>query len=169
MSMTEKGKFEVQKKKLQGICDEHNLIFKFRKDKYPIYLSIKPTNELTGQMSLLASDEDESYISQDAELIFSYKNGDLDICTKGTSFRIKESLIGKLKNLFKSMHFLWLQYFNREVLENELLSADKLPYISDEVSDSDAPDIDEDFEEVAADVEKIEDFDDDEDDEDGED
>jgi len=156
MSMTEKGKLEVCKKKLQGICDEHNLVYKFRTDKYPIYLLVKTTGEMSGQMSLLEQNEDDGYISKDAELIFSYKNGDLSTAVRGSTFRIKDTLFNNLKNLFKNMHFLWLQYSNREILERELISAERLPVISDDANDNDI--VAEVFDEVRKEMEGLEDY-----------
>ena len=36
--MSEISNYEAQKKKLQGLCDEHNFTFRFFKDRYPITL-----------------------------------------------------------------------------------------------------------------------------------
>lgn len=33
--MSEISNYEAQKKKLQGLCDEHNFTFRFFKDRYP--------------------------------------------------------------------------------------------------------------------------------------
>ena len=40
--MSEISNYEAQKKKLQGLCDEHNFTFRFFKDRYPITLVITP-------------------------------------------------------------------------------------------------------------------------------
>ncbi len=32
--------YEAQKKKLQGLCDEHDLVFKLEKNEYPISLTV---------------------------------------------------------------------------------------------------------------------------------
>lgn len=40
--MSEISMYEAQKKKLQGLCDEHDLTYRFIKDAYPIQLIIKP-------------------------------------------------------------------------------------------------------------------------------
>ncbi len=34
--MSEISKYEAYKRKLQGLCDEHDLVFRLRKDKYPL-------------------------------------------------------------------------------------------------------------------------------------
>ena len=40
--MSEIDKYEAQKKKLDGLCEEHDLTYRFRHDSYPITLTIKP-------------------------------------------------------------------------------------------------------------------------------
>ena len=37
--MSEISKYEAYKKKLQGVCDENDLVFRFRCDRYPITLT----------------------------------------------------------------------------------------------------------------------------------
>lgn len=44
--MSEISNYEAQKKKLQGLCDEHNFTFRFFKDRYPITLVITPINDV---------------------------------------------------------------------------------------------------------------------------
>jgi len=156
MSMTEKGRFEVYKKKLQGICDEHNLVYSLKKETYPITLTIKATGEMSGQMSMLADDETNNYISQDAKLIFSYKDGDLDICITDGKFRLNDALFNRLRNLFNNMHYLWLQYFHREIILNRSLEEEDLPAIDDEDDGGDI--VNEVFDEVREDMEKVEEF-----------
>ena len=73
--MSELSKYEAYQKKLQGICDENNLVFRFRKDKYPITLTIRPVMGLEGQMSMLESVEENGYISPVASIVFSFKAG----------------------------------------------------------------------------------------------
>lgn len=64
--MNEISKFESYKKKLQGICDEHDLVFRLRTDKYPFTLTIKPAAGLDQQMSMLENVEEQGYTSPDA-------------------------------------------------------------------------------------------------------
>jgi len=164
MSMTERGKFEVYVKKLQGICDEHNLVYGFKKNAYPITLTIRATSDMSGQMSLLADDESNNHISRDAKLIFSYKDGTLDICITDGKFRVNDALFNKLKNLFIKMHYLWLQYFHREIIDNDALPKEDLPVIKDE----DGGDIvSEVFDEIKDDIDRLEEFEDGEDEDDG--
>lgn len=98
--MSEKSKFVAYKKKLQGICDENNFVFRFRQDRYPITLTIKPATGVDEQMSLLEKAEDTNVTSPDASLVFMVLDGDLKYKISDT-FNISETLFNKLKNLFK--------------------------------------------------------------------
>ena len=40
--MSEITLYEAQAKKMQGICDEHNLTYRFLKDRYPHHLHHPP-------------------------------------------------------------------------------------------------------------------------------
>ena len=159
--MNESGKFEVQKKKLQGICDEHNLVFSFRKDKYPITLTVKTTGDIQGQMSMLIEAEDDGYRSPDARLIFSMRDGEL-VYHMSETFTISDTLFNKLKNIFKNMHSLWLQFFFRDVIENETLTDQQMPAIDDDKDDGDIAD--DTFDELQDAMEPLETFEDDEED-----
>ena len=131
--MNESGKFGVYKKKLQGICDENNLVYKFHTDSYPIMLTVQTTGDIDGQMSMLEQAEEDGYRSPDARLKFAYKDGEL-VYRISETFTINDALFNKLKNLFKNMHTLWLQFFHREITEKNLLS--NHPKIVDDDSDS---------------------------------
>lgn len=146
--MNEAGKYEVYKKKLQGLCDEHNLIYNIEKSTYPITLTIKP---LDGNRDQLCLFEEEKETSPDAYIRFRYLDGDVDITTSET-FTIGDALFTKIKNLFKNMYFCWVQYFFRNVIERELLSPDAMPEVDeDDANDTDIqlPEEAEMFEELA--------------------
>lgn len=128
--MNEAGKFEVYKKKLQGLCDEHNLVYRFRKDRYPITLTFQTTGDAEGQMNMLEPDEGDGYRSPDATLMFEFKNGDL-VYRISETFTIGDALFNKLKNLFKNMHSVWLQFFFRDVIEHQTLAPGQMPVIED--------------------------------------
>lgn len=146
--MNEAGKYEVYKKKLQGLCDEHNLIYNIEKSTYPITLTIKP---LDGNRDQLCLFEEKKETSPDAYIRFRYLDGDVDITTSET-FTIGDALFTKIKNLFKNMYFCWVQYFFRNVIERELLSPDAMPEVDeDDANDADIqlPEEAEMFEELA--------------------
>ena len=134
--MSEISNYEAYKKKMQGLCDEHNLIFKFEKSKYPVTLTIKPTDVEDAQLTLLP-DMNEKEISPDAFLMFEFKDGDITYKTS-KEFVISETLFNKIKNLFKNMHSCWMQHFFRDIIERELLAPGAMP----EIDESDADDTD---------------------------
>lgn len=132
--MSEIAKYEAYKKKLQGVCDENNLVFRFRHDRYPITLTIRPVSGLGQQLNMLESVEENGYTSPDAAIVFAYKNGALTYKTSET-FTISDALFSKIKNLYKNMHSLWLQYFFRDVIEKigkGALTAQNLPKLDED-------------------------------------
>ena len=153
--MSEISKFQAYKKKLEGVCDENNLVFRFRQNEYPISLTILPSNGVEEQMDLLASDTDKTTISPDARLVFYYKDGDL-IYRISEGFTIGDALFSKLKNLYKNLHFTWLQYFFRDLVTKRSLPAGDMPVI-DEDNAEDAPELPPDAEPLEEDEEGAED------------
>ena len=159
--MSEKYKFEAQKKKLQGICDENNLVFRFRGDQYPATLTIRPTGGMGAQLSMLETADETGYISPDAYIRFSYDGGDLEY-DMAEKFAISDVLLSKIKNIFRKMYSFWTGFFFKEIIENGILSGDQLPTIADEDDGSDI------INEAYNEMEPLETFEDDEDDDAGE-
>ena len=117
--MREIDKYGVLKEKLQGICDENSLTYTIQNQKYPFLMVIKPLGGVDAQQTMLEGMDDAAgagYISPDASLVFAYRDGDLNYKISET-WTISENLFNKLKNLFKKMHFLWMQHFFRDVHE----------------------------------------------------
>lgn len=129
--MSESAKYEAYKKKLEGICEENNLVFSFNHNRYPITLTIRPVSGMEAQMTMLEAAEDNGYISPDASIVFAYKDGALTYQISET-FTIGDTLFSKLKNLFKNLHFTWLQYFFRDVFERKLLTGRNMPVIDED-------------------------------------
>ncbi len=129
--MSELNKFEALKKKLEGICDENNLCFSFRKDTYPITLTISPCGGVNAQMTMLDLAEDEGFRSPDASIVFYCKDGDLSY-KLSERFTISDALFSKIRNLYRKMMTYWCQHFFRFCIERDLLSADKMPRIQGE-------------------------------------
>jgi hypothetical protein len=133
--MNEAAKFEVYKKKLQGICDENNLAYHFYTKSYPITLVIQPLSSVGEQMSMLESVEDTgTYISPDASIVFSYRDGDISYKTSKI-FTISDALFTKVKNLYKNMCLYWLQFFHRDLIERHTLTARTMPVIDEQEAD----------------------------------
>ena len=132
--MNEISKFESYKKKLQGICDEHDLVFRLRTDKYPFTLTIKPAAGLDQQMSMLENVEEQGYTSPDAYIRFTMKDGALTY-RMDKSFTIGDALFAKIKNLFKNLYATWLEFFFRDVMERGLLKGRQMPVIDENEDD----------------------------------
>lgn len=140
--MNELAKFEVYQKKLQGICDENDLTFSFRKNEYPITLTIKPCSGIYEQMQMLEAAEDDGYRSPDASIVFYIKDGDL-MYKLSDKFSIGDALFGKIRNLFKNMHSLWCQYTFRFGYENNIFSGKNIPDVSEDGLPDEADPIEE--------------------------
>lgn len=128
--MNERYKYEAYYKKVQSLCEENELVFRIRKDSYPISMTVRRMSGPGQQLMMLEMAEEKGYTSPDATLVFYYKDGDLSWKTSET-FNINEALFAKLKNLFKNLHSCWLQFFFRNVMELQLLSRDEIPVIED--------------------------------------
>lgn len=142
--MSELTQYQTYKKKLQGICDEHDLVYRLRVDTYPISLTIRPATDVESQMSMLEDVEEKGYISPDAYLVFSLRDGNIIYKTSST-FTIGEALFNKLKNLFKNLYICWLQFFFRDIVEGGKLRMRDMPVASDDLEDTlpddEAPDV----------------------------
>ncbi len=132
--MSEISKFGAYKKKLQGLCDEHDLVYRFRTDKYPITLTIRPAGGLDQQMSMLENVEEQGYTSPDAYIRFTMKDGVLTY-RMDKSFTIGDALFAKIKNLFKNLYTTYLEFFFWDVMERELLRGRQMPVIDEEEAD----------------------------------
>jgi hypothetical protein len=117
--MTELAKYESYYKKLEGICNENGLVFSFKKDQYPIRLTIKPTDGVGEQLTLLEMADEKAYMSPDAYLSFYIEDGELNWKTSRT-FAISDTLFAKLRTLYKNMHLFWTQHFFRYLIEHGL-------------------------------------------------
>ena len=133
--MSEIDKYEAQKKKLDGLCEEHDLSYRFRHDGYPITLTILPLQGVEEQLSMLADAEDRDYISQDASMVIYRKDGDLATKINGT-FTISEALRSKFKNIYLKLSDFWLQYFFRDVMERDAVRS--MPVIDEDEAEDEA-------------------------------
>lgn len=123
--MNEMAKYEVYKKKLEGICDEHSLVQSFQGSDYPITLKISPNMGVGEQLSIMAGD-DGRIMSQEAKLVFTMEDGDVKFKTYG-DIKIGDALFAKLRNLFINMTRCWQGNFFREVAGKHLIPDDLMP------------------------------------------
>ena len=144
--MSESAKYDAQMKKLEGLCEEHDLTFRFNHNSYPITLVIRPAQGMDQQLSMLENADSRDYISPDASMVIYRKDGELSMKIQGT-FTLPESLRSKLKNLYVKLSDFWLQYFHRDIMQRHSLSGAAMPVIDESEAD-DSDEEDEGFEEV---------------------
>lgn len=140
--MSEISKYEAQKKKLDGLCEEHDLTYRFNHYQYPITLTIRPLQGVEEQLSLLEEADSKDYISPDASMVIYRKDGELATKINGT-FTISEALRNKFKNIYLKLSDFWLQYFFRDLVERNAFRS--MPVINEaEANDTDEPEEDPD-------------------------
>jgi len=137
--MSEITLYEAQKKKLQGLCEEHDLTFRFQKDSYPITLSISPLQGMDAQMSMLEDVETVGYRSPDASMTWIFEDGNLTTKVSGGTFTISKVLRTKIESVLLKMISYWQQYFFRDVIEKDALRKGMMPVIN-EAEANDPPD-----------------------------
>lgn len=139
-SLSESARFAVYREKLKGICEANNLSYVFIKNAYPIKLVIRPLGGVGEQMSMLEEASEDNYISPGASILFTVKDGNLTYRISKT-FTISDTLFNKIKNIFKNMHYLFLQFFFRDLVEGGKLAAlgYKMPDIPESGGQQDAP------------------------------
>ena len=139
--MSEIDKYEAQKKKLDNLCEEHDLVCSLKHDRYPITLTIKPLTGAGEQLSMLEAAEEKDYISPDASMVIYNKDGELAMKINGT-FTISEALRNKFKNIYVKVSTYWLQYFFRDIMERNVLTKAQIPVIDeDEAQDDEDADV----------------------------
>lgn len=114
------GKYTEIKKKLEKACNENRLTYTIQNKGYPFLLVIKPMGGIGSQQAMIEGMEDAcgtGYISPDASLVFAYRDGNLTYKISDT-FTISDKLFNKIKGLFQKLHYMWMQYFYRDVYEH---------------------------------------------------
>lgn len=144
--MSEISQYESYKKKLQGVCDENDLVFRFVRTEYPITLTISPASVDMAQIAMPGVQDEDEASSPDATIVFSIKDGILSYKISQT-FTISDALFSKIKNLFKKLHYFWLQFFFRELIEKGMLTTSTMPVIDEDDAEDFNPDSEEDDEE----------------------
>lgn len=146
--MSEISKYEAQKKKLDGLCEEHDLTYRFNHYQYPITLTIRPLQGVEEQLSFLEQADTKDYIRPDASMVIYRKDGELALKIIGT-FTISEALRSKFKNIYVKLADYWLQYFNRDLIERNAVRS--MPVIDEDEAEDDEEDPEEPDEEEEVD------------------
>lgn len=150
--MSEISMYDAQKKKMEGLCEEHDLTFRFQKDTYPLIFTIKPTGGIGAQMSMLENVEEVGYRSPDASMTWIFEDGNLQTKVTGGTFTISKTLRTKIENILIKMITYWQQYFFRDVIQRNALKDGMKP----EIDESDANDTDV----IPAEAEPLEEYED---------
>lgn len=163
--MSEISMYEAQKKKMEGLCEEHDLTYRFQKDTYPPTFTISPIQGMDAQLSMLENVEEAGYISPEAKMTWIFKDGSLETKVTGGTFTIAKTLRTKIESVLTKMLTYWMQYFFRDVMEKRSLKDGMMPVISEEEAaddeyEEDAEDINEEAEAEMDDVNELEDADD---------
>ena len=119
MAYIEQDKLDALLAKLDNTCAENNLIFSFRNKSYPVRIVIAPDGSMDGQISML--DNPVGCNSKDASRAFVFVDGGIQEKTTG-EFTLSDTLISKLKNMAKKIHYTWLQVFHRDTLDRDHLN-----------------------------------------------
>lgn len=132
--MSEISKYEAQKKKLDDLCKEHDLTYRFRNKSYPITMTVRPIQGVSEQLSLLSEAEQHDYISPDASMVIYRKDGEEVKSKFSGTFTIGKALRNKFERIYEKMADYWLQYFFREIVTNGLSRA-AMPVIDEADAD----------------------------------
>ena len=135
--MSDISKYEAQKKKLEGLCEEHDFTFRLRKETWPITLTISPLQGMAEQMTMLEEADGSDYISPNASLTWIFDDGDVTSRVEGGTFTMPKTLESKFVNIFKKMVAFWQMYFFRYLVQNQIVFRGRNMPIIDE---GDAPD-----------------------------
>lgn len=107
--MFEDLQFRKYEGKLKTLCEENNLTFRFN-SHYPISMIVRPVAGAAAQMSMLENAEDNGYISPDASITFTFKDGAIS-CKTISTITISKETLSKLVKLFENMHYAYLQLY----------------------------------------------------------
>ena len=108
MAIRENELFDDYETKLQNVCEANGLLYRLNKDTYPVTLTVEPDTSLDAQLSL--AEDGAPPARRGASIKFVYAGGCLSYKTTG-GFEVSDATLGKLKNLFKKLHYMWLQAF----------------------------------------------------------
>lgn len=133
--MSEISMYEAQKKKMQGLCDEHELSYRFRKNCYPITFTLYPLQGMDAQIAMLEMSEENGYISPDASMTWIFEDGNMQTKVTGGTFTISKTLRTKIESVLMKMITYWQQYFFRDVMEKQSLRAGLMPVIDEDDAD----------------------------------
>lgn len=106
--------------KIIEVCKENKLEFAFECSKFPVIVKITPNLVHRDQMRLDLKELEESsnFVNGEIRLAF----GEELTLTILNDFKIEDSLLNRIKNMAKKLHYIYLQiYFkNKTIYEEEI-------------------------------------------------
>lgn len=123
--MSEISMYQVQAHKMQKLCTEHDLVYCFQKNTYPITFTIAPEQGMEAQESMLENVEEAGYRSPDASMTWILHDGVLETRVQGGTFAISKPLRTKIEGILTKMITYWQQYFFRSTIESQKSAAEE--------------------------------------------
>ena len=131
-----KSKYDNMIEKLESLLEKHELIYSWNTDTKDVTLTVRPA-KVDGEQTSFIADSEDGKSSSDAAISFIFNDGAMMINTTGKLF-ISEALIGKLKNIAKKMHYLYLQVMREEMISGGCDMAEPVECEPDETEESSA-------------------------------
>lgn len=156
--MTEMDKVTEQKRKLENVCEKNGLICKLECKRYPIRLTIRPAKNMDAQMSMLEQADQKGYTSPNAKVILEMIEGEVKHHFTGGDFSIGDTLLSKLKKMFRNIVIDYTQAAHRVISEYKLATLPDVPdkNVGDMTSEEMADAAEQELEDVDDDIGDLE-------------
>lgn len=102
--------YEKELERIEKICREEGLEFQLSKVNFPVIATIKPNLEFRNQMVMDIGEHGRNTRNGEIKLIFA------DELTMQIidDFTIEDSLLNRIKNATKKLHYIYLQMYFKE-------------------------------------------------------
>lgn len=108
--------FADMQEKILKVCKENKLEFNFESSKFPVIAKINPDLNQRDQMRFDIDGSDgeiTNFVNGEIKLIFE----DELTMTVFNDFKIEDSLLNRIKNMSKKLHYIYLQiYFKKKTI-----------------------------------------------------
>lgn len=107
----EEGLWQDYMEKLEKLCLDHHLEFRFQITAYPIELTIQPMKDEQMTLEDLA-EKVEAGKDPFTKMVFSLEDGEIFFRSHGT-YSISKTVLSKIQGLFEKMAVLAVQFYFR--------------------------------------------------------
>ena len=108
--------FADMQEKIMGVCKESKLEFNFEGARFPVVARINPDLSQRDQMRFDIDETDgevTNFVNGEIKFIFD----DELTMTVFNDFKIEDSLLNRIKNMVKKLHYIYLQiYFKKKTI-----------------------------------------------------